>query len=64
MTKRKMTAKQAKYFGKGHGKVSRGGKKSKKGGKKMPMVNGKPAWLSGKKNKKGAKGHMMNSQMP
>lgn len=48
MARKKMTAKQAKYFGKGHGK----GKSAKKGGK-MPMVGGKPAFLA-KKSKKAA----------
>ncbi len=51
---KKMTAKQKKYFGKGHAAVKSGGKKAtKKGASKMPMKNGKPAFLSkGKKKTK------------
>ena len=49
---KQMTAKQLKYFGKGHGKSSIAKKTTAKvpTGKrgKMPMVNGKPAQLTKK----------------
>jgi hypothetical protein len=49
MPAKKMTAKQAKFFGKGKGKTAAKGK--------MPMKGGKPAFLAKGKAKKGSTGY-------